>query len=757
MNDNKVKEIDSYISNQEYIANKYVVKCFHITILILTVALVLNLVDIFTIKNELMWSAYIPAIMIYLTVCIIAKVSSLSRSAIKYLILFFITSVFTIAGVFITYHIVLVSFVPFLFGTLYSSKKMIRYVYVLSIVSTFITVYCGYYFGLCDANMVLLTSNSVADYVVNGQFTLKEINANPPLNLFIFFVMPRCLMYTAFMVVCNSLFTIVSGSVEKARLASELEKAKQEAERANAAKTQFLFRMSHEIRTPINAIMGMNEMILRESNNLEILEYAQEVKDSSNVLLNIVNEILDSSKIEAGKMELVEDEYETGSLLNDLYNMINVKAKEKNLELILDVDSKLPSILYGDSKRIRQVLLNILSNAVKYTERGKITMCVNYTKDGDTAKIRYTVTDTGIGIKEDDIGKIYDEFQRFDLARNRQIEGTGLGMNIVQAILKMLGSELDIKSEYEKGSEFSFEISQKIINEQPLDDFKGRMQKATEVRKQGIEFVAPSAKILVVDDYKINLKVFKNLLKKTQMIIKEAESGRECIEILRNEKFDMVFLDHMMPDMDGIETLQVIKEEHLCDSTPMIMLTANAIVGDREKYLKMGFDEFLSKPIVVERLEEVIMRFLSEEKNKPEETKDNDNTVTKRDDIMKFNDEKLQKLYEELPQLDFEMGLATCSGDEEFYLELMSDFVNLDIRNELVSLYEEKDYKNYCIRIHGFKNSAWSVGAKRLGDLAYEMEKSTREGFTEDISSMQKQLFEEYNKICGMYNNLIGE
>jgi CheY-like chemotaxis protein len=213
----------------------------------------------------------------------------------------------------------------------------------------------------------------------------------------------------------------------------------------------------------------------------------------------------------------------------------------------------------------------------------------------------------------------------------------------------------------------------------------------------------------------------------------------------------------MMPDMDGIETLQVIKEEHLCDDTPMIMLTANAIVGDREKYLKLGFDEFLSKPIVVERLEEVIMRFLPEGKTKPEETKDNDNTVTKRDDTMKFNDEKLQKLYEELPQLDFEMGLATCSGDEEFYLELMYDFVNLDIKKELTLLYEEKDFKNYCIRIHGFKNSAWSVGAKKLGDLAYEMEKGTREGFAEDISSMQKQLFEEYNKICGVYNNMIGE
>jgi CheY-like chemotaxis protein len=290
-----------------------------------------------------------------------------------------------------------------------------------------------------------------------------------------------------------------------------------------------------------------------------------------------------------------------------------------------------------------------------------------------------------------------------------------------------------------------------------LDDFKERMQKATEVRKQGIEFVAPSAKILVVDDYKINLKVFKNLLKKTQMIIKEAESGKECIEILRSESFDMVFLDHMMPDMDGIETLQVIKEEHLCDGTPMIMLTANAIVGDREKYLKLGFDEFLSKPIVVERLEEVIMRFLPEGKTKPEETKDNDNTVTKRDDTMKFNDEKLQKLYEELPQLDFEMGLATCSGDEEFYLELMYDFVNLDIKKELTLLYEEKDFKNYCIRIHGFKNSAWSVGAKNLGDLAYEMEKGTREDFAEGISSMQKQLFEEYDKICGVYNNMIGE
>ena len=294
----KNDDISVYITDQEYIANNYVVKCFNVTMLVYAATFVLNLLGVFVIKQELMWKAFIPSVLIFFLVHFVIRFVPLSNEKIKYFILFCIVAVFTLTGVFITYHAVLVSLLPFLYAALYSSKKAMRYVYILTVISTIIVVYGGYFYGLCDANMVLLTANETQDYIMNGEFILTQVNSNPHLSLMLFFVMPRCLIYIAFMAVCSSLFNIVSGSLEKAKLSAELEKAKVEAENASLAKSQFLARMSHEIRTPINAILGMNEMILRESKEADTREYASDVKEASTILLSIVNEILDSSKIE---------------------------------------------------------------------------------------------------------------------------------------------------------------------------------------------------------------------------------------------------------------------------------------------------------------------------------------------------------------------------------------------------------------------------------------------------------------------------
>jgi len=482
----------------------------------------------------------------------------------------------------------------------------------LTVISTVIVVYGGYYYGLCDANMVVLTTTSLNNHIENGRFALTEINPNPNLNLMLYYVIPRCLIYIVFSSICSSIFKIVSGSIEKARLTSELERAKTEAENANRAKTQFLARMSHEIRTPINAVMGMNEMILQESEEENVRKYAHDVKTSSVTLLNIVNEILDSSKIESGKMELVPVNYEMGSLLEDLYNMISIRAKNKKLDLIFDIDPNMPSEYFGDDKRIKQVLLNLLTNAVKYTERGSVTLMVTAEVCGEDAIVHFSVKDTGIGIKKEDIGKIYDEFQRIDLKRNKNVEGSGLGMNIVQKLLQLMDSEVQIESEYEKGSVFSFDIVQKVVSEKPFGDFKERLKKAVKTSVSRSGYIAPDARVLVVDDSDMNLKVFKSLLKPTQVQVFEAESGQECLDMLKEQKFDLICLDHMMPGMDGIETLHIIKEDKLCEGVPIIMLTANAIVGDREKYINEGFDDFLTKPIIPENLYKMVQQHLPE-------------------------------------------------------------------------------------------------------------------------------------------------
>ncbi len=607
----KRDDISVYLEDREYIANMYVLRCFSVTMALYTIAILLNLIGVFVIDQNLMKWGYIPSLIIYLVVVISTRKLSLSNEKTKYFILFMVIVVFTIMGVSITYHVVLVPILPFLYATLYSSKRVMQYVYGLTVISTIIVVYGGYFYGLCDANMALLTVSSLENHMSGGRFLLSEVNQNPYVTLLLFYVVPRCLIYIAFVSVCSSIFTIVSGSLEKAKLTAELEKAKVEAENANRAKSQFLARMSHEIRTPINAVIGMNEMILRESSEPDIHKYAQDVKDSSAILLNIINEILDSTKLEVGMMELVPVNYELNSLLSDLYNMIQIRAREKGLQLEFDIDPTIPKGYYGDDKRIRQIVLNLLTNAVKYTNQGIVSLKVTCTREGENAILHYAVKDTGIGIHKEDIGRIYDKFQRLDLSRNRDVEGTGLGMNIVQQFLQLMGSELQIQSEYEKGSEFSFNIIQKVVDEEPLGDFRGRVVHAEEMKCQTV-YTAPDARVLIVDDSEMNRKVFKGLLKRMQVQIYEAESGKTCLEMLQQQAFHLIFLDHMMPEMDGIETMHAIRNQKLCKGVPIVMLTANALVGDQEKYIQEGFDDFLTKPIIPDKLDGIILKYLSD-------------------------------------------------------------------------------------------------------------------------------------------------
>ncbi|MBQ5320028.1 MAG: response regulator [Oscillospiraceae bacterium] len=740
-------EISTYIENSEYSANKYVMRCFSVSMLIYSLAYILNLLNIFIINKEIMSSGFFPSVATYLIVFFVTKKLSLNNPKTKYIIITGNILAFTMIGATITYHVVLIAVIPFLCAMLYSSKRLMWYVYILTVISTFITVYGGYYWGLCDANMALLTSGNISDYIENGIFTLTDVNDNPVITLFLFFVMPRCFIYVAFMSIGNSIFTILSGSVEKAKLADELEKAKIEAETANRAKSQFLARMSHEIRTPINAVMGMNEMILRESNEENVLQYASNVKDSSGLLLSIINDILDSSKIESGMMEIIPVDYQLGSLLNDIYNMISLKANEKGLALEFNIDKTVPRGYFGDDKRIRQILINLLSNAVKYTNKGTVTLALTCEANTENAILHFSVKDTGIGIKEENIEKLYGEFQRIDELRNRNVEGTGLGMVIVCKLLNLMGSELHIESVYEQGSVFSFDLVQKITDTMPLGDFRTEYERNIS-DSANESFTAPDAKILVVDDNRMNLKVFTNLLKNTQIQISEAESGMQCIEMVKNKNFDIIFLDHMMPGMDGIETLHNLRKDKLCEGIPVIMLTANAIAGDKERYINEGFDDFLSKPIDPDKLNKMVIHYLN----------NNCNSTTaetiKEPAVPKSDDEIIQLLAEKLPEIDTAKGLESCIDDKEFYIELLTDYTNLEIKSELEFLLKSDDRQNYCIKIHSFKSSSYSIGAMQIGNLAFEMEKLSRECLNDEIVEMQKELFNQYDRICTTFNKV---
>ena len=397
----------------------------------------------------------------------------------------------------------------------------------------------------------------------------------------------------------------------------QLIELKEDAERANEAKSSFLARMSHEIRTPINAVLGMNEMILRETDSANVREYANNIHNAGNVLLSIINDILDLSKIESSKMEIIEIDYNMGNLLLDIENMISLRAEEKNITFKILTDANMPKMLHGDEKRIKQCIINLLTNSVKYTKEGSVTLQVDFADNNDdTINLWVSVSDTGIGIKEDDLYMLFDPFTRLDMKKNKNIEGTGLGLSITKRLLEMMNGNLTVESIYGKGSTFSFVIPQKVAGTEPLGDYKiaaADMDASDSVERK--QFIAPNARILAIDDNRVNITVVKGLLKRLKVQFDSALSGQECLNKVKEKQYDIILLDHMMPEMDGIETLHNLQrmEEYNQNRPTVIALTANAIVGAKEEYLKEGFADYLSKPIDSVQLEEMIRQYLPDE------------------------------------------------------------------------------------------------------------------------------------------------
>jgi len=511
-----------------------------------------------------------------------------------------------------------------------------------------------------------------------------------------------------------------------------------DADAANKAKSNFLSNMSHEIRTPINAILGMNEMILREAVAPNIVEYSENIRTAGNTLLGIVNDVLDFSKIEAGKMEIIPVEYALSSLLNDLVNMIQKRAENKGLIFYINADENLPSELFGDEIRIKQVVTNILTNAVKYTEKGSVTLTVTFSVTGENKiKLFFSVNDTGIGIKEEDIKKLYSAFERIEEKRNRTIEGTGLGMNITQRLLHMMGSELNVHSVYGEGSGFSFEVEQGVVNWHKLGNFEENFKHALSQHKKYHEkFTAPNAKILVVDDTVMNLTVVKGLLKQTKIQIDTADSGYECLGLVTKNKYDIIFLDHRMPGIDGIETLHRMQELHnnLNHETPVISLTANAISGARKQYIDAGFQDYLTKPIDSQKLEDMIIEYLPPEKVQ---------------DAAENPEEETEKtLPEWLAKLDCVNtadGLQHC-GSVDSYLDALTVFAQSVISgaNEIANFYKISDWKNYTTKVHALKSSARVIGANELSERARRLEDAGNCGYIEEIKNDTDGLLELY-------------
>lgn len=561
----------------------------------------------------------------------------------------------------------------------------------------------------------------------------------------------------------------------------DAEDAKNEAESANKAKSAFLASMSHEIRTPINGVLGMNAIIMKETDDQKILEYARNIDSAGNGLLSLINDILDFSKIESGRMDIVPVEYKLSDVLSDAYNMVFIRAKDKGIDLFFENNPTIPNDLHGDEVRVRQIIVNLLTNGIKYTEEGMVMLTADWERiDERNIDLVISVKDTGIGIKKSSIDKLFDAFSRVDQKRNRNIEGTGLGLKITKQFLDLMGGTISVDSVYGAGSVFTVRIPQEVISETTLGDYSKYTHIATdEERVNYNDFKAPNANILVVDDVDINLKVIKGLLKDTEVMIDTANSGQECIDKIQEKTYDIIFLDHMMPNMDGVETLAVMKTMNTVfnPNIPVVMLTANAIQGAKEEYLEAGFTDYLSKPVREDEIKGMMLKYLpkdvivkdsksnpSQAEEKVEERFDNvkielsvssdkegagvgdvegDSSVEEELDLFPKTD--LEKRFK---FLDVNTGLQYCMQSEEFYESIVREFRNTSKYEEIQFAYDDADLHNYTVLVHGVKSSAQTIGANKVSEMAKGLEFAAK---SEDVEYLK----ENHYSFMRLYGELL--
>lgn len=541
--------------------------------------------------------------------------------------------------------------------------------------------------------------------------------------------------------IVNSLIT-----EQNHRLLDALRKEKrsqQEAEAANMAKSSFLANMSHEIRTPINAILGMNEMILREEKDPAIRGYAGNIQASGNSLLSIVSDVLDISKIESGKLEIIPVDYEVNSLISDCCNMAAGRAKAKELELLVECADNVPMKLCGDETHIRQIIMNLLTNAVKYTEKGTVKLIVSgrFTDGGFVLKV--DVSDTGIGIAEENLPQLFTQFQRFDLQRNRNIEGTGLGLSIVKRLCDLMSGTITARSVLGSGSTFTVELPQKVVDSTPCGGVNLNYSAGAE-HEYHHSFEAPEAKILAVDDLPVNLLVIANLLKETRIKIDTAGSGRECLDKCSQQKYDLILMDHMMPEMDGVQTFEKLHGDKSSPNfeTPVIMLTANALAGMREQYMDVGFADYVSKPVRGAKLKEAIRRNLPESLIKPASPEIPAEAVST--EPSGFAD-----ICGAVPELNVNAALQYCCGSAELLNDLLHDFTENDHFSDLKAAFEEKRWEDYRRHAHSLKSTSLMIGLTGLSERARASELALKGGCTEFAELNHDSLIEEYSALLG--------
>lgn len=544
---------------------------------------------------------------------------------------------------------------------------------------------------------------------------------------------------------------IVTDLSERMNSMKRLEEAKQDAENANHAKSTFLANMSHEIRTPMNAIIGFSELVLKMNITDEVRSYVNDIKFSSHNLLAIINDILDISKIESGKMELVLDSYFTSQLLNDVSMIISPQVKQKGLNFETKIDQNIPRALYGDKVRLRSVLTNILNNAVKYTQEGSITFEASIVKQTTThVTLEFKISDTGIGIRPENLENLFETFERFDQKIHYGIEGSGLGLAISNGYINLMGGQINVESTYQVGSTFTVILEQKIIDDKPLEqDYSQNTiaQNTTSISNMKLYGVS----VLVADDNIINLRVAHGILSYYGLVVDTASSGTEALELCRTKKYDFVFMDQMMPEMDGIEAMREVRKlnTHYAKGGPgkIIVLTADAIKGARESLIKQGFDEYLGKPINVAQLERLFHRYMPADR------------ITYEDTNTPGTSSGLPAIEAKLPGIDVDLGISNCGGKFEDYLKILKitfDYGEKQLE-ELKDAWKNGDYETYIIKIHSIKSTSLNIGARGLSAMARSQEEEGRAGNFAYIDKHMQEFQDDGRKILAVIKDLLIE
>lgn len=535
------------------------------------------------------------------------------------------------------------------------------------------------------------------------------------------------------------------------RTKDELLHAIEELEEANQSKNAFIANISHEVRTPMNAILGFSELILQLDESEKVNEYAKEIKSASNNLLAIINDLLDISKIESGRMELVPVPYYLHYLFTDIESVMSIPAGKKGIEFRLKVNPELPSQLYGDIVRIRQVLTNLCNNAVKFTNEGYVELSATYTQGcgkeifekkyghdplvslEDVITIEFRVKDSGIGIREEDLELIFDKFRQVDMRTNRNVEGSGLGLAICKQLVELMSGELSVESTYGEGTTFIVKIPQKVIDGNKLSNYLATHKQ--EEQKKKTYLYAPGARLLVVDDNPVNVKILKGLLIHYEIDADTALSGQEAVDKVKEHEYDMIFMDHMMPQMSGDEALDIIRRIPGREKSVVVAVTANAIRGMRDEFIKMGFDDYLSKPVETSKIEEILKAHLPSNLFIHGEKEDNKEQI---------------ELNVVIDGVDIDAGLIKSDNNVRDYVDILEIFTEYgpEKAKELESLVRAQDYTGYTIAVHSLKSVAANIGANQLCAMAQIHEMAGKQGQSAFID-------QNYIKLKSMYETIV--